>query len=331
MTTATMSESDFVLHARAVADSGDQGHAIEMCRQYLAENPDAPAVARLVVQVMIGVGQGPQAVELCQDIGNALPEATWPWGQACEPLAIVLAENPDLCHAAKELVATNGGDDLWNAMQTVRTLLAAATWWPQLVRQNHTMVERTWIIKDQVSLHDELIDVLATKLSDPMAAREAREAGDVWKDVNTMIQGYWTELEHNSQNPEAWDITEKFFRLNGLWADLAKLLEASLEGSSVPERVALWTEIVELQDKLPQPEWELLDAKLAGEDRPDGPYQIRDLRKRIAERQAALVVARRHTEKEVEGHFSMPPWVIGAIAITIGVVVATILVLQMNR
>ncbi len=325
---AEFSEAEFLVRARAIADSGDQHQAVELCRQYLAASPNAPGVARLAVQIMIGSGQGPQAVELCQDIAIALPDATWPFGQACEPLAIALADLPAECQTAKDMVA-DSGTDAWAAMQTVRRLLQAATWWPQLVKQLQLMSERTWLIKEQISLNDQLINVLAQKLSDPVTARDAREAAEQWKDVPTMVQGYWTALEEHSLDPAAWDETERFFRVNELWADLAKLLEASLDGATEAERVALWTEIVALQEKVPHPEWDVLDAKLAGDDRPDGPPFIRELRAQIKARQAAISLARRKTEKAQEGHFSMPIWLIGGVAITIGVVIATVIVIKL--
>lgn len=313
-----------VLRARAMADSGDAAAAVQMCHDQLVERPDQPDVAAVATELMCASSQPEAAVELCLDLAVALPSAMWPWGLLAEATFGPIRHRPDDVAMAQAL-RDNPGDDMWAAMSTCRRLLRAATMWPLLVRLLHIMAERTWKIRDQVEIHDELFDVLATKMSDPLTAREAQEAGEEWRDASTIVQTYWTNLEANSGDPRAWDETEAFFRVNELWADLVRLLEASMEGATDEEIVALWSEIIDIHEKMKVPPWDELLVRMSGA--PGPAVEIARLRDRVKARttdhKKALAAAEAPTEP-----FSLPIWLVAAIAAVIGMVIATVLVLK---
>lgn len=313
-----------VNRARAMADTGDAIAAVQMCRDDLTQDPDQPDVAAVATEIMCATSQPEAAIELCMDLGLALPRARWPWGLLAEATLGPLRHRPEQVAIAQSL-RERPGDDVWAAMATCRELLRIATMWPQLVRLLHIMSERTWKIRDQVAIHEDLFNVLATKMSDPLMAREAREAGDEWRDASTIVQTYWTNLEANSGNPAVWDETEAFFRVNELWADLVRLLEASMEGSTDAEIVALWTEIIAIHEKMTVPTWDELLARMSGA--PGPAVELARLRDRVKAHTTDHAKAKAAAAAPKEA-FSLPIWLVATIAGVIGMVIATVIVLK---
>lgn len=320
--------SDEVLaRAHALIEAGDSPAALERCREALVATPDDLPVAKLAVQLLMGARQLPQAFELCQDLGAAVPEAMWPWTLAVDPLEAALVDHPEQAAKLKAFQA-KPGEDLWAAMQVFRGALATASWWPQLVRQIHLMSQRTWRIRDQVELHDELVNVLAVKLSDPLAARDAREAAEEWKDVPTLVARYWGALEQHSDDPAAWDEAEAFFLVNALWTDLARLKEASLPHATPEEAEQIWTEIVDLHGRMKDPPWEVLGERLAMAPAGLAPAAVDRLKAQVQTAIRARDDAALRAAKPPPTSFSMPLWVVFLVAMVIGVGLAAIALLK---
>jgi hypothetical protein len=250
--------SDLADRVAALVAAGDDQSALDLAERAVDENPHDRDAHEVLLDVLSGTGNHDEGVRRTEAAVDANPDELWPlhlFADACER-----AFPGDDGAIASAVAAVKAAPSVPRAMTEVRHLLRKAHRWMELSRHLERMIGATNLIGEQVELHDELADVVATRLSDPLAARDIRLRGDKFRDVPGLVTTYWSAIE--AGDPEVLGEASDFFRSNELFSDLAALLEKRIEGRSPSEVADVADELVSAYSELPDADWKPLIARL---------------------------------------------------------------------
>ena len=134
--------------------------------------------------------------------------------------------------------------------------------WHELQEHNEQLITQTMRMDEQAALHAELADLLATRLESPLEAVKVRKRVEFWNDPKAVTEFYWHNLAEAGDDEQAWEEAEEFFRVNGLWSDLATLLQKRIADFAEPMRLPLYDQIVEAYKSMNPPRFEELNGFL---------------------------------------------------------------------
>ncbi len=312
--------AEFEARARILADNGQVEEALEALQTALDRDPQSTSAATFACELLHEIGRPELAIGLLQELAVRNPGQPWTFLLISQVCANILEEGGDpsaapLITEARQLAKIQEETVIWDV---VRKLLRRLSLWTELARHLDHQIQHSVKIMEQIDLHDELAEVLASKLSDPLAARDARNRAIEFRDVPNLVASYWKNIEEHADDPLAWNEAEAFFRANELWGDLAVLLENSIEGADVDEAIAIINDLFQVFTEIPEPKWgkllETIDATMA----------------RANPEQAATLQAQRNRIRKESDDFarskvnlfnltSWPPALLFLIAMTIGI------------
>jgi len=314
------SAAEFEARARILADNGQVDDALEALQAAIDRDPQSISAATFACELLHGLGQPEVAINLMQELALRNPGQLWPFALISQVCANMLedAGDPTAAHLIEEGRQITKVQDEAVALDTVRKLLRRLGLWQELARHLDFQIQLSVKIMEQIELHDELAEVLASKLSDPLAARDARNRAIEFRDVPNLVASYWKNIEEHADDPLAWNEAEAFFRANELWGDLAVLLENSIEGSSVEDAIQTFDDLFRVYEEIPDPRWsKLLESMDAALPRAT-PAQAERLK---AQRARVLQESDEHRKTKFQPLklTSWPPALLFAVAMTLGV------------
>lgn len=314
-----------VRRARLAADTRDGAGVVEHLGAAWVLSPSAE-VANAAVDAFLRLGRPSEGIDwITQNVVRSSPGQVW----AVHALADAAAGQlePDDTEGQRLVQATKATRDEWEALNQARSLLRKVGAWHALQWLLEVMCDRTLSIRDQLALHEELIEVVANKLSSPAEAKPIRQRMEKFKDIPVLVATYWKSLIDHPDDPDVVDEAAAFFTLNRMWTDLEALASQQLEVSR-PAEAGRW--VVDLETACTNaepPRWqELHDALTKLADRhPELPERL----DAVARASAALAAGAGRPQPGAEDappEPLFPVWVLGVMAATIGVGASAILI-----
>ena len=312
-----------IRRARLAADTRNGSGVVENLDAAWLMSP-SPEVANAAVDAFVRLGRVPDGVDWIQaNVLRSAPGELWPW-KALADMARGMLE-PDDAEGHRLCGLLLSATDEWEAMSGARALLRKLGAWIALNGLLEYMSDRTLSIREQLAIHEELIEVVANKLSSPADAKPIRQRMERFKNIPELVSTYWRTIAEASDTAEVIDEAEAFFTVNRMWLDLETLSMQQLETARTHE-AARWISSVELACASAEPpRWqELYDhMRVLAPRHPD-----------MEARTTALDRAARELELSKANQAALVPppepifpvWVLGLIAGTIGVGLAAIVI-----
>lgn len=307
--------------ARLAADTRDGSGVMQHLDAAWLLSP-TPEVAHAAVDAYGRLGRLSDGVDWIQaNVLRAAPGELWPW-KALADMASGMCE-PDDAEGHRLCAVILAADDEWEAMSGSRALLRKIGAWIALNGLLEYMSDRTLSIREQLAIHEELIEVVANKLSSPAAAKPIRQRMERFKNLPELVATYWRSIAEAQDSADVIEEAEAFFTVNRMWTDLETLAIQQLETARTHE-APRWLRAVELAcSSAEPPRWQHLydHMRVLAPRHPD-----------MEERTAALNRASRELEvsqakeaaKVPEREAIFPLWLLSVIAVTIGIGLAAI-------
>jgi hypothetical protein len=214
------------------------------------------------------------------------------------------------------------------AAEDLRQLLRRLARWQDLADHLEVMMQHTMLRAEQAALHDELADVLATRLESPLEAVNLRKRAEWWRDGAAVAAYYWQNLSVSPDDSHAWDEAEEFFRVNEMWDELAQLLQKRIRMFAEPLRQPLYDEIVDAYKQMLPPRWDelrrFIEAEIAAAELPGTRQHLQALLPRVQhEHVVASATARAAEERAARAQEDAET----PMALKVAAVVLTLLIL----
>lgn len=239
------------------ARAGDAARLADLFDR-LARGDEAGRWAR-VARALAGEANHAETAAWLLDLTTRMPDTPAPWA-----LLAVLRDDLDDWEGANEaaLEALARLPEDYDLMRLVRGTLRKAQRWTELVEHLEAMTTHTANLDEQVSLHEEIADVLVGRMNSPLEAVGYRRKADQFRDVPGMIAAHWQTLAEGGSDPAVWDEVESFFRDNGLWDEVVTLLHRRLENAYGEELALRFEQLHDAYTRTERPRWDRLEHEL---------------------------------------------------------------------
>lgn len=309
--------------ARLAADTRDGAGVTENldAAWLLAASPE---VANAAIDAFTRLGRLGDGVDWVQaNVLRAAPGELWPWHTLADMARGTL--EPDDAEGHRLCTSILGATDEWEAMNGARALLRKIGSWISLNGLLEYMSDRTLSIREQLAIHEELIEVVANKLSSPAEAKQIRQRMERFKDLPGLVTTYWRSIAESPDNHDVIEEAEAFFTVNRMWLDLETLAMQQLEASR-PHEAPRWIASVERACASAEPpRWSELAEHMQtlASRHPDMDARHAALERATRELDRARAAEAAQTPEPQQ---TFPVWLLGLIAATIGVGLAAIVI-----
>lgn len=311
--------------AKVRLEAKDLDGAVAIARQVHNAEPSNSEAGRFVVSALVGADRVNDALDFLQDEAFEQPDVMWLWQEIAEICAMRIDRNEKANEA--NLDAIRHGDREGVVAEPLRALLGKAQRWHALARHLERMIEHSLVAAHQVTLHEELANILQNHLNDTEQARIIRANGDKFKDVDGLVKLYMETWQQAPEDPSVIHEVDSFLVANNLHAERLTWLATRLAQTAGPRRADLIEQIAQIYLGFEPPQREPLLAWLAEL------YPL-EQEETVKLRISALVEETKKAEAETPPpapKATVSPGIMIGVAVAIGVLLGVIAIMALAR